>query len=157
MRDSFKFAGNLAALDGAGLAAINGPKALTFVENHDAGPPVNRLLAYAFLAAYPGYPCFFRVSLDDPAINNLVWVHNNLAEGEYRNLYKDRDTLIFQRGNRLLAGINQSDRWINRWVQTSWVNTRLHDHTGHVEDEWTNESGAIEIWIPPMSYVMMAP
>jgi alpha-amylase len=157
MRDSFKFAGNLAALDGAGLAAQNGPKALTFVENHDAGPPVNRLLAYAFLAAYPGYPCFFRVSLDDPAINNLVWVHNNLAEGDYRNLYKDRDTLIFQRGNRLLAGINQSDGWTNRWVQTPWTNTRLHDYTGHAEDEWTNESGAVEIWIPPMSYVMMAP
>jgi alpha-amylase len=59
MRDNFRFVGNLAALDGAGLAAVNGPKALTFVENHDVDPPPNRLLAYAFLAAYPGYPCFF--------------------------------------------------------------------------------------------------
>jgi alpha-amylase len=157
MRDSFRLAGNVAALDGAGLAAVNGPKALTFVENHDVGPPVNRLLAYAFLAAYPGYPCFFKVSLDDPVINNLVWIHNNLAEGEYQTRYKDQDTLIFQRGNRLLAGINQSAQWTNRWVQTSWSNTRLHDHTGHVDDKWTNESGWVEIWIPPMGYVMMGP
>jgi alpha-amylase len=160
MRDNFHFAGNLAALDGAGLAAINGPKALTFVENHDVGPPVNRvnrILAYAFIAAYPGYPCFFKVALDDSVINNLVWIHNNLAEGDYQTRYKDQDTLIFQRGNRLLAGIHQSEQWTSRWVQTSWMNTRLHDYTGHVEDKWTNESGAVELWLPPMSYVMMGP
>lgn len=33
--------GNLAALDGAGYAARNGEKALTFVENHDYGPSAN--------------------------------------------------------------------------------------------------------------------
>jgi alpha-amylase len=157
MRDNFRFAGNLAALDGAGLAAANGPKALTFVENHDVDPPANRLLAYAFLAAYPGYPCFFKVSLDDPVINNLVWIHNNLAEGEYQNRYKDQDILIFQRGNRLLAGLNQRNEWTSRWVQTSWHNTRLHDYTGHVDDQWTNASGWVEIWLPPMGYVMMGP
>jgi alpha-amylase len=157
MQESFRFTGNLAALDGAGLAAVNGPKALTFVENHDVGPPANRLLAYAFLAAYPGYPCFFRVPLDDPAINNLVWVHNNLAEGNYQNRYKDQNTLIFQRGNRLLAGLNQSNQWTNHWVQTSWHNTRLHDYAGRVDDQWTNDSGWVEIWLPPMGYVMMGP
>jgi alpha-amylase len=157
MQESFRFTGNLAALDGAGLAAVNGPKALTFVENHDVGPPANRVLAYAFLAAYPGYPCFFRVSLDDAAINNLVWVHNNLAEGTYQNRYKDQNTLIFQRGNRLLAGLNQSNQWANHWVQTSWHNTRLHDYAGHVDDQWTNDSGWVEIWLPPMGYVMMGP
>jgi alpha-amylase len=157
MRDSFQFAGNLAALDGAGLAAVNGAKALTFVENHDVGPPVNRILAYAFLAAYPGYPCFFKVSLDDPVINNLVWIHNNLADGEYQSRFKDQNTLIFQRGNRLLASISQRDQWTSHWVQTSWSNTRLHDYAGHVEDKWTNASGWVEVWIPPMSYVMMGP
>src|SRR5262249_27160369 len=69
LRDNFRFGGNLAALDGAGIAASNGPSALTFVQNHDVGPPVNRLLAYAFIAAYPGYPAFFDVDLRDPAIN----------------------------------------------------------------------------------------
>ena len=61
MKDAFRLGGDLAALDGAGLAAIAGPNALTFVPNHDVGPPVNRMLAYAFIAAYPGYPAFFDV------------------------------------------------------------------------------------------------
>src|SRR6266516_4769840 len=41
MRDNFYCAGTLAALDGAGVAAVNEPKALTFVEKHDVGTPVN--------------------------------------------------------------------------------------------------------------------
>jgi alpha-amylase len=157
MRDAFRFGGNLAALDGAGLAAVNGPKALTFVENHDAEPPVNRGLAYAFIAAYPGYPSFFNVSLDDRTISNLVWIQNTLAQGPYVNRYKDQDTLIFQRGDRLLAGINQRGEWVSKWVQTPWVNTRLHDYTGHVNDAWTNDAGFVEVWMPPVGYVMLAP
>jgi alpha-amylase len=157
MKESFRFAGNLAALDGAGFAARNGPKALTFVENHDTGTPANSLLAYAFITAYPGYPCFYNTSLDDNVIKNLVWIHNTLAHGDYLNRYKDHDTLIFERRGNLLAGINQSDRWISRWVQTSWVNAKLHDYTFHIDDKWTNNEGYIEMWIPPMGYVMMAP
>jgi alpha-amylase len=157
MRDNFKFGGNLAALDGAGFAARNGPKALTFVENHDTGTPVNSLLAYAFIAAYPGYPCFYNTSLDDGTIKNLVWIHNTLAHGDYLNRYKDHDTLIFERGGHLLAGINQSDRWASQRVSTSWATTKLHDYSGHVQDAHTNEFGWAEVWIPPMSYVMMAP
>jgi alpha-amylase len=65
--------------------------------------------------------------------------------------------LIFQRGNRLLAGVNQSNQWTNHWVQTSWHNTRLHDYTGHVDDQWTNDSGWVQIWLPPLGYVMMGP
>jgi len=26
-----------------------------------------------------------------------------------------------------------------------------------VEDGWTNNDGYVEVWIPPMSYVMLAP
>lgn len=157
LRDSFRFGGNVAALDGAGLAAADGPSALTFVENHDVGPPVNRLLAYAFIAAYPGYPAFFDVNLHDSAFNNLAWIQNTLAAGPYVNRYKDADTIVFTRGERLLAGINQRGSWVSRWVQTPWVDTAIHDYTGHVEDTHTDQAGRVEIWIPPTGYVMMAP
>jgi alpha-amylase len=157
IRDNFRLGGNLAALDGAGIAAADGANALTFVENHDVDPPRNRLLAYAFIAAYPGYPAFFDVDLRDPAINNLVWIQNTLAAGAYTNRYKDADTFIFSRSDRLLAAINQRGSWVNKWVQTPWTNTQIHDYTGHVEDERTNDDGWVELWIPPQGYIMMAP
>jgi alpha-amylase len=157
LRDNFRFGGNLAALDGAGVAGRDGLNAVTFVQNHDVGPPPNRLLAHAFIAAYPGYPAFYDVDLRDPAINNLVWIQNTLAAGPYVSRYKDADTIVFTRGTSLLAGINQNGGWVSKWVQTPWVNTRLHDYTGHVEDEVTNDQGWVELWIPPLSYVMMAP
>ena len=157
MRDAFKFGGNLSALDGAGLAGVNGPNAVTFVENHDVGPPPNRLLAYAFIASYPCYPLFFNVPLDDPVYNNLLWVQNNLARGAYINRYKDQDTIIFERHHSLLAGINQYGEWVSKWVPTTWTNTKLHDYTGQVKDAWTNNDGYVEVWIPPLSYVMLAP
>jgi alpha-amylase len=157
MRDNFRFGGNLAALDGAGIAAGDGPHALTFVQNHDVPPPVNRQLAYAFIAAYPGYPAFFDVGLQDARLNNLVWVQNTLAAGPYVNRYKDADTIVFTRGNSLLAAINQRGTWVDRWVQTPWTNTQIHDYTGQVQDERTNDAGWVQIWIPPQGYVMMAP
>jgi alpha-amylase len=157
MRDQFRFGGNLAALDGAGVAGVDGVQALTFVENHDVGPPQNRLLAYALIAAYPGYPSFFNVDLRDGILNNLVWIQNTLAVGPYVNRYKDSDTIIFSRGDRLLAGINQRGEWVSKWVQTPWVNTQIHDYTGHVADESTNQTGWVELFIPPVGYVMMAP
>jgi alpha-amylase len=86
-----------------------------------------------------------------------VWIQNTLAAGPYVNRYKDADTIIFSRGDRLLAGINQKGAWVNRWVQTPWANTQIHDYTGHVGDERTNEAGWVELWIPPQGYVMLAP
>lgn len=157
LRDQFRLGGNLAALDGAGVAAADGANALTFVQNHDVGPPPNRRLAQAFIAAYPGYPAFFDVDLQDAALNNLVWIQNTLASGPYVNRYKDADTIVFSRGDRLLAGINQRGAWASHWVQTPWRNTSLHDYAGQVADERTNADGWVELWIPPLGYVMMAP
>ena len=157
MQDNFRLGGNLAALDGAGIAARDGANALTFVQNHDKGPPQNRLLAQAFIAAYPGYPAFFDVNLTDQKLNNLVWIQNTLAVGPYGNRYKDADTIIFTRGDRLLAGINQRGELVSRWVQTPWNNTHIHDYSGHVQDTRTNDAGWVELWIPSQSYVMMAP
>jgi Alpha-amylase C-terminal len=99
----------------------------------------------------------FDVDLQDAALNNLAWVQNTLAVGPYTNRYKDADTIIFSRGDRLLAGINQRGSWVNHWVQTPWANTQIHDYTGHVEDERTDGAGRVELWIPSQGYVMMAP
>ena len=48
---------------------------MTFVENHDVGAPPNRYLAYAFIAAYPGYPIFANVDIADKKMSNLAWIH----------------------------------------------------------------------------------
>ena len=42
-------------------------------------------------------------------------------------------------------------------MQTPWVNTRIHDYAGRVQDEQTDGAGGVEPWIPPLGYVMMAP
>ncbi len=157
IRNSFQFGGDLAALDGAGFAARNGSQALTFVENHDVGAPPNRLLAYAFLSAYVGYPLYSDSALNDDALKNLVWIHRHKAFGSYLNRYKSHDVFIFERQGNLLAALNQSGDWVNQWVATSWRNTRLNDYTGHTGERYTNNDGWVEVAIPPGGYVMLAP
>ncbi len=157
MKDAFQLGGDLASLDGAGFAMRNGGAAVTFVENHDSGPPSNRLLAYAFLAGYPGYPFFANQNIYDKTMNNLVWIHANKASGPYVNRWKERDVLVFEREGNLLVGINQSNAWQTRWVDSSWSSTKLHDYSGHVGDVWTAGDRRVQVSIPPMSYVMLAP
>ncbi|HCF57859.1 MAG TPA: hypothetical protein DFS52_07675 [Myxococcales bacterium] len=158
LKEAFRFGGDLSKLDGAGYAARDGLNAVTFVENHDVEAPENRLLAYAFICAYPGYPSFENTPLDDPTMLNLVWIHGNKARGTYRNLHKERDVLIFERGDSLLAAFNQSGEWQSRWVRSRWTDRKLNDYTGHVQgDAWTDGGGWVEVKIPPMSYVMLAP
>lgn len=157
IRDAFRLGGDLSALDGAGVAGYDGPNALTFVQNHDVGPPANRLLAQAFIAAYPGYPAFFDIDLRDPVLNNLVWVQNTLAIGPYVNRWKEADIIVFTRGASLLAGINQRGTAVQPRVQTGWRNTELHDFSGHAPNQRTDGDGWVDVPIPAQSYVMMAP
>lgn len=157
IRDAFNFGGDLASLDGAGFAMRNGGAAVTFVENHDSAPPSNRLLAYAFLAGFPGYPFFANQNIYDPTYANLVWIHANKAIGPYVNRWKGHDVLVFEREGNLLVGINQSSSWQTRWVDTSWSSAKLHDYAGHVGDVWTMGDRRVQVSIPPMSYVMLAP
>ena len=157
MRDAFRFGGDLSTLDGAGLARSDGPNAVTFVQNHDVGPPENRLLALAFIAAYPGYPAFFDVDLGDPVLANLVWIQNTLAIGPYVSRWKDADTIVFTRGASLLAGINQRGMPVQHRIKTGWRYTELHDYSGHVPNRHTDGDGWVDLPIPAQSYVMMAP
>jgi alpha-amylase len=157
IRSAFAYGGDLTVLDGAGFAAENGARALTFVENHDVGAPANRYLAYAFLAGYPGYPMFANVDVRDATLANLVWVHNHKAFGPYVNRWKEHDVFVFERAGRLLVGLNQSGDWQERWVDTSWSGTRLHDYTGHTDDVWTSDDRRVRVRIPPTGWVMLAP
>jgi alpha-amylase len=158
MQNAFHFGGDLSTLDGAGYANVDGSAALTFVENQDVGAPANRMLAYAYIAAYPGYPYFFNVSATDAAMNNLVWIHNNKANGAYISRYHAHDFLIFERQGNLVAGINQSGSPITQWVPTSWKpGTRVHDFASRMADTYTNQDGWIPVTIPALSYVMLSP
>jgi alpha-amylase len=157
MHDAFQYGGDLSRLNGAGYAIRNGSAALTFVENQDVGPPPNRNLAYAFLAAYPGYPMFFSPQLGDPFFTNLAWVHNNKAYGSVINRWSEHDVLIFERQGNLLAGFNQSGSWQSRWVDTSWRNQRLHDFGGVTGDVWAAGDGRVLVSIPPVGYVLLGP
>ncbi len=155
---AFRFGGNLSSLDGAGYAARNGSRAITFIENHDVGPPPNRRLAQAFLAAYVGYPIFYGVNLGDGELKNLVWVHSYLAKGAYISRDSEASVLIFERDGHLLTGINQTGEWQTRWVSTNfWSGTQLHDYSGHTQDVWVQGDGRVQVSIPPMDYVMLAP
>jgi alpha-amylase len=155
MNAGFRFGGDVGRLEGRGFAESRGDAALTFVENHDVGAPPNRYLAYAFLAAYPGYPMFSAAAIDDPTLKNLVWVHRYKALGRVFNRYSARDFIVFEREGNLLAGINQSGDWVHVWVSTSFSNRGLHDYAGHVNDVWVAGDGRVEVHIPPMSWVML--
>lgn len=75
-------------------AARNPSRAVTFVANHDTdGITTNKMLAYAFILTYQGYPCIFwsdyftngLATLGGQAgngINRLVWVRGALGGGQ---------------------------------------------------------------------------
>jgi alpha-amylase len=154
---AFRFGGDLSRLDGAGYAMRNPSGAVTFVENHDVGAPPNRSLAYAFISAYPGYPFYYGTTIDDPDIRNLVWVHNHKANGTYISRYSSHDILVFERDRSLLAGFNQTDHWVDVWVDSGFRNVALHDYAGKAGDTGTGGDGRVQVSIPPMGWVMLAP
>ena len=92
----FANAGNIAALVDPikAYAARNPTKAVTFVANHDTDTiTTNKMLAYAFILTYQGYPCIFwydyftngLATLGGQAgngINRLVWVRGALGGGQ---------------------------------------------------------------------------
>lgn len=151
---------DMTQLDHAGLAGINPGGAVTFVENHDTdgSDPIsqNKALGYALILTSEGYPCvFYKDYSTDPGcyglknvINNLIYIHENLASGPTVQRFKDADVFAYERtgngdGRDLLVGLNDngsSSRSIN--VATNFYpNTHLHDYTGHGPDIWTYGNG----------------
>lgn len=161
MRDAFE-GNNLNRLNDDMLWKRNASKAVTFVTNHDTDEIFNgKMLAYAYILTHEGYPTIFYRDyeewLNKERLNNLIWIHNNLAGGNTSILYTDNDEYIARRNGYNNAGlivyINNANHWQERWVETNWSNTRIKDYTGHSNWEPVTQSGRwVKIQVPPKSY-----
>jgi galactose oxidase len=155
---------DMASLDHAGLAGISPANAVTFVENHDtdlSSPIVfNKILGYAYILTSEGYPCvYYRDYSTDqncfglkPGIDNLIWIHEKLANGATQQRWKDFNLFAYERLGQpgLLVALNNDPNNPRRiTVTTSFgANVALHDYAGHAGDNVTNAQGNITITVP---------
>ncbi len=160
------FMGNdLNALNGDMLWKRNAMRAVTFVANHDTDEIYhNKILAYSYILTHEGYPTIFYKDyeewLDKDKMNNLIWIHNNLAGGNTTNLWTDNDEYIARRNGEgikkgLIVYINNSDAWQERWIQTNWSSQTIKDYSGNSgwepitqQDQW------VKIQAPPKGYTI---
>jgi len=157
---------DMTQLDHAGLAGISPTQAVTFIDNHDTDlsfPVIwNKMLGYAYILTSEGYPCVYYkdYSTDQgcyglkPLLDNLIWIHEHLAEGPTQQRWKDFQCFVYERlgGAHLLVGLNNDmyNGWRTVSVQTGFgANVHLHDYTGHAGDVWTDASGSVTIGVPP--------
>lgn len=157
---------NMADLDHAGLTGIAPLNSVTFVENHDTDLKdgqrivVNKLLAYAYILTSEGYPSvFYKDYSTDPGcyglkpqIDNLIWVHDVLANGGTEQRWKDFNVFAFERtGNpRLLVALN-NDPANTHTIQLATSlggNVHLKDYTGHGPDVFTDGRGNVSVTVP---------
>lgn len=164
MRDAFN-GNNLNSLNNDMLWKRNSSRAVTFVANHDTDEIYsNKLLAYAYILTHEGYPTLFYRDyeewLDKNKLNNLIWIHNNLASGNTTLLYTDTDEYVARRNgygtsNGLVVYINNSDSWQERWVQTNWGGAVIKDYTGNSSWEPVTQSDKyVKVQAPPRSYTV---
>jgi galactose oxidase len=157
---------NMADLDHAGLTGISPLNSVTFVENHDTDLQnsqkivTNKLLGYAYVLTSEGYPTVFYkdYSTDSgcyglkPQIDNLIWVHEALANGPTEQRWKDFDVFAYERtgGSRLLVALNNDPSGAhNIQVATGFgANVHLKDYTGHGPDVFTDNNGNVSISVP---------
>ena len=158
---------NMAALDHAGLAGIAPLQAVTFVENHDTDLHselgtivINKILGYALILTSEGYPCvYYRDYSKDPncyglkdRIDNLIWIHEKIADGPTQQRWKDFNVFAYERlgGSHLLVGLNNDPagpHTIHVFAGFG-ANVALHDYTGHAPDVTTGNDGSVTITIP---------
>lgn len=156
---------DMSQLDHAGLAGIDPQHAVTFVENHDTdtghGPILrNKPQAYAYILTSEGYPCvYYKDYSTDPGcygmkkiLDNLVWIHEKLANGPTQRRWKDHGVFAYERlgSPRLLVGLNNhADASRTITVDTGFgPDALLHDYTGHGGDVRTDNRGRATITIP---------
>lgn len=167
---------DMSTLDHAGLTGADPMGSVTFVENHDTdqGEPVvrNKMLGYAYILTAEGYPCvFYRDYSTDkncfglkPEIDNLIWIHEHLANGATVQRWKDQGVFAYERlgGGNLLVGLNKDSIMRTIRVQTGFPpHTQLHDFTGHAGNVTTDATSLVTITIPTNAngrgYVCYAP
>src|SRR5262249_60000112 len=134
---------DMSQLDHAGYIGRDPFHAVSFVENHDTdlNSPViwNKLLGYAYILTSEGYPCiYYKDYSSDPgcyglkvSLDNLIWIHENLANGATVFRWKDFQFVAYERIGwpNLLVGLNNdiSNAWKNVTVATAFgANTQLH-------------------------------
>jgi alpha-amylase len=162
-------AGNVSGLNGAGYTTKNPFLSCTFVDNPDTdtspGQQIisNKLLAYAFILTIEGYPFIYGKDYfgDDvwpgayglkPWLDNLIWIHENLAAGGTVTQFVDDAVIVLNRiGDPGLLTALSFDTKNSRHVKcgTSFgPNIRLHDYTGRHPDIWTDQDGFATFLIP---------
>lgn len=169
----------LAQDEARGIVHDNPDAAVTFVQNHDVSGPnvgvddgddpadyseegIEVELAHAYILSFEGTPMLFltqgsSADIDDPYLEDLIWVKRNLASGPAIDRWVDEDLYVFEREGNLLAGINNGFGERSEWVETSWTNETLVDYTGNRGEVTTNDDGWIELTVGAGSYVMYAP
>ncbi|UII19307.1 alpha-amylase [Fulvivirga ligni] len=160
------------AFDGNNLNKLNDDmfwkrdpaKAVTFVSNHDTDIIWDKMHAYAYIMTHEGYPTIFYRDyeewLDKNKLNNLIWIHRNKAVGSTSVLYTDNDEYIARRNGSpgLIVYLNDSNSWVERWIQTNWTSTTIKDYTGN--SNWqpvTQGDKWVKIQCPPNSYTIWSP
>ena len=172
----------MGALADLGFCRADPAMAVTFVESADTdGTPGeqviwNKLLGYAIMLTFPGYPSvYYRDWSTDPGcyglkgpINNLIWIHENLANGDFiPRLDTDPQVFAHERTGYgdapgCVCAFN-NDQWMayTRTVQTGFgANQQLHEYTGNgpARDLWTDAQGRLTFTVPRnidgMSYLV---
>ena len=157
---------DMRGLSGMGYTAIDPLHSATFVENPDTdltpGENIisNKLLAYAFILTTEGYPFVFHKDYSTepecyglkPHIDNLVWIHENLASGTTITRHADAQVYVHERlGHPGLLTAISKDPW-NRHTITCATNfgsnVQLHDYTGRHPDIWTDQEGRATFTVP---------
>lgn len=144
--------------------------AITFVDNADTDATdgqqiiANKGLAYWYILTNEGYPqIYYKDYANDPGcyglgkiIDNLAWIHENLAFGPTINRYGDSRAIVYERpGYPGLLCCGNWDTWNKKTltVQTNFgPNVRLHDYSGHHADIWTDGQGRATFTIPSNAY-----
>ena len=157
-------------LDRAGYIARAPFGAVTFVDNPDTdlspGEQIvrSKLLAYAFILTSEGYPAVYHKDYAEERgcyglkrwIDNLVWIHEHLANGPTVTRFTDQRVIVLERQGwpGLLTAIG-NDPWDHRGVtcETGFpAGTQLHDYTGRHGDIWTDAQGRASFVVPSNAF-----
>ncbi len=165
--------GQARVLNGAGYIAQNPFLACTFVDNPDTdtsageGVTTAKLLAYAFMLTAEGYPFVFGKDYFPPTvwpgayglkhwIDNLVWIHETLANGPTVTRFVDDKVIVLNRTGApgLLTALN-FDTFNARTItcETGFgPGVALHDYTGRHPDIHTDRDGRATFRIPSNAF-----
>ena len=166
---SFCAGGSARGLDGAGFAAVRPDLAVTFVENPDTdlspgqGVVGSKLLAYAVLLSVEGYPFVYAKDYFGPEvwpgayglkpqIDNLVWVHEHLANGATVTRHVEDRVIVLERTGwpGLLSAISNDPVQARevRCATAFGAGVLLHDYTGRHPDIRTDAGGWASFTVP---------